>query len=106
VTNRDSGKVMDVVSASTANNAGNKQLAWNGGGNQKWQFQDTGSGCFRIVNQNSGRCLDVASSSTADGADVIQYTCGSGSSGAAPRSEPDHRAPTSLFASSQHPAQF
>ncbi|MEO6082678.1 MAG: RICIN domain-containing protein [Umezawaea sp.] len=78
VTNRNSGKVMDVVSASTANSAEIKQWPWNGGGNQKWQFQDTGSGYFRIVNQNSGKCLDVANSSTADGANVIQYTCGSG----------------------------
>ncbi|MEU4240042.1 RICIN domain-containing protein [Actinoplanes sp. NPDC026619] len=78
VTNRNSGKVMDAVSASTANNAEIKQYAWNGGGNQKWEFQDAGSGYFRIVNQNSGKCLDVANSSTADGANIIQYTCGTG----------------------------
>ena len=78
ITNRNSGRVMDAVGASTANNAEIKQYAWNGGGNQKWEFQDAGSGYFRIVNQNSGKCLDVASSSTADGANIIQYTCGSG----------------------------
>ncbi|GAA2633651.1 RICIN domain-containing protein [Paractinoplanes durhamensis] len=78
ITNRNSGKVMDAVSASTANNAEIKQYTWNGGGNQKWEFQDAGGGYFRIVNQNSGKCLDVASSSTADGGNIIQYTCGSG----------------------------
>ncbi|WP_213008709.1 RICIN domain-containing protein [Paractinoplanes toevensis] len=78
ITNRNSGKVMDTVSASTANNAEIKQYAWNGGGNQKWEFQDAGGGYFRIVNQNSGKCLDVASSSTADGGNIIQYACGSG----------------------------
>ncbi|MEU7826647.1 RICIN domain-containing protein [Catellatospora sp. NPDC049133] len=78
VSNRNSGKVIDVVNQSTANNAEVKQWTWNGGGNQKWEFQDAGSGYFRIVNQNSGKCLDVASASTADGANVIQYTCGSG----------------------------
>jgi ricin-type beta-trefoil lectin protein/glycosyl hydrolase family 43 len=78
ITNRNSGKVMDAVSASTANNAEIKQYAWNGGGNQRWEFQDAGSGYFRIVNQNSGKCLDVASSSTADGGNIIQYTCGGG----------------------------
>ncbi|MFD2348244.1 RICIN domain-containing protein [Nonomuraea ferruginea] len=41
VTNRNSGKVVDVVSASTANNAEIKQWTWNGGGNQKWEFQDS-----------------------------------------------------------------
>lgn len=78
VTNRNSGKVIDVVNQSTANNAEVKQWTWNGGGNQRWEFADAGSGYFRIVNQNSGKCLDVASASTADGANVIQYTCGSG----------------------------
>lgn len=78
VTARHSGKVMDVVSNSTANNAEVKQYPWNGGGNQKWEFQDAGGGYVRLVNQNSGKCLDVASSSTADGANVIQYTCGGG----------------------------
>jgi hypothetical protein len=78
VTNRNSGKVMDVVSASTANNAEVKQWTWNGGGNQQWQFQDAGSGFVRLVNRASGKCLDVSSGSTADGANVIQYTCGTG----------------------------
>lgn len=78
ITNRNSGRVMDVVSNSTANNAEVKQYAWNGGGNQRWEFQDAGGGYLRLVNQNSGKCLDVASASTADGANIIQYTCGSG----------------------------
>jgi hypothetical protein len=78
VTNRNSGRVMDVVSNSTANNAEVKQYAWNGGGNQKWEFQDAGGGYVRLVNQNSGKCLDVASASTSDGANILQYTCGGG----------------------------
>jgi endoglucanase len=78
ITNRNSGKVVDVVSASTANNAEIKQWTWNGGGNQRWQFVDAGSGYFRIMNVGSGKCLDVAAASTADGANIIQYTCGTG----------------------------
>jgi hypothetical protein len=78
VVNRNSGKVMDVIGASTVNNAEVKQWTWNGGANQKWAFQDAGGGYVRIVNQNSGRCLDVASASTADGANIIQFACGSG----------------------------
>jgi hypothetical protein len=78
ITARHSGRVMDVVSNSTANNAEVKQYAWNGGNNQKWQFADAGDGYFRVVNVNSGKCLDVSGASTADGANVIQYTCGSG----------------------------
>ncbi|MEU4425941.1 RICIN domain-containing protein [Actinoplanes sp. NPDC024001] len=78
VTNVNSGKVMDVINSSVANNAEIKQWGWNGGANQRWEFRDAGGGYVNIVNQNSGKCLDVASSSTADGANVIQYTCGGG----------------------------
>ncbi len=78
LTARHSGKVMDVVGASTANNAEVKQYSWNGGANQKWRFEDVGGGYYRLVSQNSGKCLDVASASTADGANIIQYTCSSG----------------------------
>ena len=78
VTNRNSGKVMDVISSSVANNAEIKQWGWNGGANQRWEFREVGGGYVNVVNQNSGKCLDVASSSTADGANIIQYTCGGG----------------------------
>ncbi|MGW4637200.1 RICIN domain-containing protein [Sphaerisporangium sp. NPDC004334] len=78
LTARHSGKVMDVVGASTANNAEVRQYTWNGGGNQRWQFQDAGSGYYRLVGVGSGKCLDVANASTADGANIIQYTCGGG----------------------------
>ncbi|WP_422768818.1 RICIN domain-containing protein [Plantactinospora sp. WMMC1484] len=77
LTARHSGKVMDVIGASTADNAEIKQWGWNGGANQTWAFEDAGGGYVRIVNQNSGKCLDVASASIADGANVIQYTCNS-----------------------------
>ncbi|MFC4117739.1 RICIN domain-containing protein [Nonomuraea zeae] len=76
VVNRNSGRVMDVIAASTASNAEVKQYAWNGGENQQWYFEDAGGGYFRLVNVNSGMCLDVAGGSSADGANVIQYTCG------------------------------
>jgi hypothetical protein len=78
ITNRNSGKVMDVVSASMTNSAEVKQYPWNSGGNQKWEFRDAGSGYFQIIAQHSGKCLDVASASAADGANIVQYTCGSG----------------------------
>ncbi|WP_436757553.1 RICIN domain-containing protein [Streptosporangium sp. V21-05] len=78
ITARHGGKVMDVVNASTANNAEVKQYPWNGGGNQRWRFQETGDGYFRLVGQNSGKCLDVADASAADGADIQQYARGTG----------------------------
>ncbi|GLY00503.1 RICIN domain-containing protein [Actinoplanes sp. NBRC 101535] len=78
VTNRNSGRVLDVVSASLSDSAEVKQYAWNAGLNQRWAFEDLGTGYLRVVNQNSGKCLDVASASTADGANVVQYACNGG----------------------------
>ncbi|SCL34298.1 Glycosyl hydrolases family 43 [Micromonospora nigra] len=78
ITNRNSGKVVDVLDMAVTDNAEVKQWSWNGGANQKWEFRDAGSGYFRIVNQHSGKCLDVADASTANHANVIQYGCGSG----------------------------
>lgn len=74
ITNRNSGKVMDVISASTANNAEIKQWTWNGGTNQKWTFQDLGSGYYNIVNVNSGMALDDTGGSTSNGNAMQQYT--------------------------------
>lgn len=79
VTARHSGRVMDVIGASTADRAEVRQWGWNGGANQLWTFEDAGGGYVRVVNQNGGRCLDVAGASTANGANVIQYACTGGS---------------------------
>ncbi|MEU4690382.1 RICIN domain-containing protein [Actinoplanes sp. NPDC023714] len=78
ITNRNSGRVADVVSNSVADNAEVKQYGWNGGNNQRWEFRDVGGGYATIVNRNSGKCLDVSSGSSADGANIIQWTCGAG----------------------------
>jgi hypothetical protein len=78
LTARHSGKCVDVVSASTSNGAEVAQYDCNGGGNQRWQFQDAGNGYYRIIAQHSGLCLDVNGASTANNARIIQWTCGSG----------------------------
>jgi hypothetical protein len=78
ITNRNSGKVIDVQNPNTSDGARVGQWTWNGGNWQQWQFQDIGGGYFRIVSRHSGKCLDVSSVSTADGASIIQWACGSG----------------------------
>ena len=69
---------MDVQSPNTDNGARVDQYTYNGNAWQQWQFQDAGSGYWRIISRNSGKCLDVVSASTADGAELVQYTCGTG----------------------------
>ena len=78
ITNRNSGKVIDVQQPNTSDGARIGQWAWNGNNWQQWQFQDAGGGYFRIISRHSGKCLDVNGVSTADGANIIQWTCGTG----------------------------
>ena len=78
ITNRNSGKVMDVQQPNTSDGALIGQYTANGSAWQDWQFVDKGSGYFNIVSRNSGKCLDVNGASTADGAGMIQWACGTG----------------------------
>ncbi|MEJ2859140.1 MULTISPECIES: non-reducing end alpha-L-arabinofuranosidase family hydrolase [unclassified Saccharothrix] len=72
--NRNSGKAIDVSSASTADGAAIQQYARHDGANQQWQFVDSGGGYYRLKSKNSGKVLDVTSKSTADGARIQQWT--------------------------------
>ncbi len=74
LTNRNSGKVLDVSGASTANGATIIQNTANGGANQQWSETAVSGGYIKFVNRNSGKVLDVSGASTANGASVIQYT--------------------------------
>ncbi len=78
ITNRNSGRVLDIYQHSIADGGDAVQWGWNGGNNQKWQVQDAGGGYVRLVNGNSGKCLDVYQSSTANGGNVVQWTCNGG----------------------------
>jgi hypothetical protein len=78
ITNRNSGKVLDVQQPNTQPGARIGQFAANGQPWQDWRFIDAGGGFFNIVSRNSGLCLDVNGRSTADGASIIQWTCNGG----------------------------
>jgi hypothetical protein len=75
---RHSGKAMALPQSTTQTSARVGQYTYGANAWQQWQFQDAGSGYWRIVNRQSGQCLDVVGASTADNVDLIQYTCGSG----------------------------
>jgi hypothetical protein len=80
LTARHSGKLLDVFNASAADGANVVQWAANGQSNQRWQFQDAGSGYYNIVSGNSGKCLDVygGTAATGDGVRAVQWACHSG----------------------------
>ncbi|BDI28974.1 hypothetical protein CCAX7_10250 [Capsulimonas corticalis] len=76
--NQNSGKVLAVVNASTANGANAQQYTDNGTPDHNWKFVYAGYGYFKIVNQNSGRLLEDYASSTANGAPIDQWDDASG----------------------------
>jgi len=88
-TNRNSGKVMDVIGRRPQQHAVD-QWTWNGGR----QPEMVVPGCRRraisiIVNRTVAKCLDVGGpASTADAANIIQYTCGTGNQPASGRCRP------------------
>jgi hypothetical protein len=78
ITNRNSGKCVDVVSASTADGAEIIQWDCHGGTNQQWETRTAADGYTQLVSRHSGKCLDVDGASTAANARAILWTCHSG----------------------------
>lgn len=74
IKNRNSGKIMAINVASTADGANILQWTYNGSGDQRWALDPVGSGYFKLRASHSGKVAGVTGSSTADGGDVAQYT--------------------------------
>ncbi|GAA2951225.1 MULTISPECIES: family 43 glycosylhydrolase [Streptomyces] len=74
VTNRNSGKCLDVAGGSAADGANVLQYTCNGRTNQRWRLEDLGDDTHRLVNVATGKVLDTADCSTADGADLRQWS--------------------------------
>ncbi|GCF10950.1 RICIN domain-containing protein [Dictyobacter arantiisoli] len=70
--NRNSGKVLDVSGASTANGANVIQWTDSGATNQQWSIIAVGNN-YKLLNHNSGQALDVYNRSTANGAQIDQW---------------------------------
>jgi endoglucanase len=78
ITNRNSGKCVDVVSASSADGAEMIQWDCHGGTNQLWETRAAGDGHVQLVSRHSGKCLDVDGASTANNARAILWSCHGG----------------------------
>jgi hypothetical protein len=66
---RNSGKVLDVSGASTADEAVVQQWSWNGNNNQKWRI---GSGLLRA--KHSLKVVEIRGASKSDGAYAQQFS--------------------------------
>ncbi|QQQ73556.1 RICIN domain-containing protein [Saccharothrix sp. 6-C] len=73
VQNKNSGKVLAVDGASTANSARVVQFADVGTADHAWRLVDQGNGRVKVRNENSGRVLGVDGMSTANSAQVVQF---------------------------------
>ncbi|MCL7429631.1 family 43 glycosylhydrolase [Streptomyces sp. YS415] len=74
LSNRNSGKCLDVAGGSTADGANVQQWTCNGGTNQRWRLEDLGDDTHRLVNVGTGKVLDTENCSAADGADLRQWS--------------------------------
>ena len=79
-----SGKCLEVPGSSTAQSVQLAIYTCNGGANQQWSFDPTGSytsssnASYVLVNLTSGWVVDVTGSSTTAGAAVKQYAANGG----------------------------
>jgi endoglucanase len=78
IVNRNSGQVLDVSGASTANGGLIDQWPSNGGANQLWRFVAVNGG-YKLVNVNSGLLLDDPSGSKTSGTRLDQWSDANGS---------------------------
>ena len=71
--NRQTGKALDVVGASTANNTAIDVWPYSGANNQRWTLTSIGSGLFKLIGVGSGKSINIGSSSLDNNAPVILY---------------------------------
>ncbi|QLH81510.1 RICIN domain-containing protein [Halosimplex pelagicum] len=74
IENVNSGKLLEVAEAGTADGDNVRQYADTGHPCQDWDVASNGDGTYTITNANSGLLLEVADASTSDGANVRQYS--------------------------------
>jgi Ricin-type beta-trefoil lectin domain-like len=68
------GLVWDVRGGSLEDGAPIIQFTDHGGLNQRWRFEESDGGFFKIISSASGKVLDVRDGSLEDGAPIIQST--------------------------------
>ncbi|MBO0931379.1 RICIN domain-containing protein [Fibrella aquatilis] len=71
-------KGIQVVNASTAENALLEQWTYWGGGHQQWTAQRNNEGYYTFSNRNANKVISVLNASTAEGAAIVQQTLGTG----------------------------
>ncbi|WP_329395568.1 beta-galactosidase [Streptomyces melanogenes] len=78
LTNRRSGKLLDVPDWSTAYGVQLNQWGGNGGANQQWRRTTAADGTCTLANVHSGQLVDIQGNASADGTPVIQWPANGG----------------------------
>lgn len=73
ITNKSSGKVLDVAESSLADGGKIQQWTYSNGANQQFQVSLQGDGSYKIVANHSNKVLDVPNSSTANSVQLQQW---------------------------------
>jgi len=73
ITNVNSGKLLEVAVAGTADGDNVRQYGDTDHPCQQWEVAENADGTYTVTNENSGKLLEVANADTADGANVRQY---------------------------------
>ncbi|WKX73815.1 beta-galactosidase [Streptomyces sp. XD-27] len=73
LTNRRSGKALDVPDASTGQGVQLIQWSRHGDSNQQWILASLGHEITTLANAHSGHLVDVQGESTSDGAPIVQW---------------------------------
>jgi hypothetical protein len=72
VVNRNSGKLLEVLSALTTDGAAAGQWGPTNNPTQRWTLRPSGT-ATQLVNLNSGKLLEIPGAATADGVDAVQW---------------------------------
>ncbi|MFD5593156.1 RICIN domain-containing protein [Streptomyces griseorubiginosus] len=78
IKNVNSGQLMDVYQASTADGGSVVQWPANSGTNQQWNIVQVSGQLYKIVNRNSGKALDINGATHYRGTNLQQYAYNGG----------------------------
>lgn len=73
IQNRNSGKLLEVLSALTIDGAAVGQWGPTLHRTQVWLISETTPGTFHLINKNSGKLLEIPGAATSDGVDTVQW---------------------------------
>ncbi|MFT3796965.1 RICIN domain-containing protein [Microbacterium sp.] len=73
IVNRNSSKLLEILSALTTDGAATGQWGSTGNATQRWNVRTVSGSTVQLLNVNSGKLLEIPYAQTADGVDAAQW---------------------------------